>query len=168
MFPLNILNVAEIFSVKKYRYEAKCLSLQKIGGTRQFVSKLTLRSFALSLQIKKEFLGLITTNTIRLMMRNLLYMMFSMTLLLGAPVSAHANNAIEIVDNDIVGITVTVSESTLRVTGATGLTLSIYNVAGVHVQSFRVEGADRRYELNLPKGCYIVKVGKVVRKISIK
>ena len=47
-------------------------------------------------------------------------------------------------------------------------TLSIYNVAGVHVQSFRVEGADRRYELNLPKGCYIVKVGKVVRKISIK
>lgn len=116
----------------------------------------------------KEFLGLITTNTIRLMMRNLLYMMFSMTLLLGAPVSAHANNAIEIVDNDIVGITVTVSESTLRVTGATGLTLSIYNVAGVHVQSFRVEGADRRYELNLPKGCYIVKVGKVVRKISIK
>ena len=132
------------------------------------MSKLTLRSFALSLQIKKEFLGLITTNTIRLMMRNLLYMMFSMTLLLGAPVSAHANNAIEIVDNDIVGITVTVSESTLRVTGATGLTLSIYNVAGVHVQSFRVEGADRRYELNLPKGCYIVKVGKVVRKISIK
>lgn len=115
-----------------------------------------------------EFLGLITTNTIRLMMRNLLYMMFSMTLLLGAPVSANANNAIEIVDNDIVGITVTVSESTLRVTGATGLTLSIYNVAGVHVQSFRVEGADRRYELNLPKGCYIVKVGKVVRKISIK
>lgn len=115
-----------------------------------------------------EFLGLITTNTIRLMMRNLLYMMFSMTLLLGAPVSAHANNAIEIVDNDIVGITVTVSESTLRVTGATGLTLSLYNVAGVHVQSFRVEGADRRYELNLPKGCYIVKVGKVVRKISIK
>ena len=115
-----------------------------------------------------EFLGLITTNTIRLMIRNLLYMMFSMTLLLGAPVSANANNAIEIVDNDIVGITVTVSESTLRVTGATGLTLSIYNVAGVHVQSFRVEGADRRYELNLPKGCYIVKVGKVVRKISIK
>ena len=118
--------------------------------------------------INNEFLGLITTNTIRLMMRNLLYMMFSMTLLLGAPVSANANNAIEIVDNDIVGITVTVSESTLRVTGATGLTLSIYNVAGVHVQSFRVEGADRRYELNLPKGCYIVKVGKVVRKISIK
>jgi hypothetical protein len=146
LFPLNILNVAEIFFVKKYRYEAKCLSLQ----------------------INNEFLGLITTNTVRLMMRNLLYMMFSMTLLLGAPVSAHANNAIEIVDNDIVGITVTVSESTLRVTGATGLTLSIYNVAGVHVQSFRVEGADRRYELNLPKGCYIVKVGKVVRKISIK
>lgn len=34
--------------------------------------------------------------------------------------------------------------------------------------SIKVEGADKYYELNLPKGCYIVKVGKVVRKISIK
>jgi len=31
-----------------------------------------------------------------------------------------------------------------------------------------VEGQDKRFDLNLPKGCYIVKVGKVVRKISIK
>ena len=34
--------------------------------------------------------------------------------------------------------------------------------------SFRVEGFDKRFELNLPKGCYIVKVGKTVRKISIR
>ena len=91
-----------------------------------------------------------------------------MALAFGIPQSVSANSAIEIIDNDFVGITISVSESTLRVIGAAGLTLSIYNVAGVHVQSFRVEGADKRYELNLPKGCYIVKVGKVVRKISIK
>ncbi|MDD3387351.1 MAG: secretion protein, partial [Prevotella sp.] len=29
-------------------------------------------------------------------------------------------------------------------------------------------GADKSYNLNLPKGCYIVKVGKVVRKVSIR
>lgn len=102
------------------------------------------------------------------MIKNILYIVFPMALAFGIPQSVSANSAIEIIDNDFVGVTISVSESTLRVTGATGLMLSIYNVAGVHVQSFRIEGADKRYELNLPKGCYIVKVGKVVRKISIK
>jgi hypothetical protein len=46
--------------------------------------------------------------------------------------------------------------------------LFIYNVAGVRVMSLKIEGADKLIDLNLPKGCYIVKVGKVVRKISIK
>ena len=46
--------------------------------------------------------------------------------------------------------------------------LKIYNVSGVCVMSLRVDGQDKRYNLNLPKGCYIVKVGKVVRKISIR
>ena len=102
------------------------------------------------------------------MMKRILYAAFSMMLLMGVPQNACAANSIEIIDNDIATISISVSESTLRVTGASGLMLTIYNVAGVHVQSFRVEGADRHYELNLPKGCYIVKVGKVVRKISIK
>ena len=102
------------------------------------------------------------------MMKRILYAAFSMMLLLGVPQDACAASSIEIIDNDIATISISVSESTLRVTGASGLMLTIYNVAGVHVHSFRVEGADRHYELNLPKGCYIVKVGKVVRKISIK
>lgn len=102
------------------------------------------------------------------MTKSILYIILPIVLLLAVPASANANNAIEIIENDINSITITVSESTLRVTGALGQMLCIYNVAGVHVQSFRVEGSDKRYELNLPKGCYIVKVGKVVRKISIK
>ena len=32
----------------------------------------------------------------------------------------------------------------------------------------KVDGPDKHYELNLPKGIYIVQVGKVVRKIVIK
>ncbi len=102
------------------------------------------------------------------MVKTILYYIIPAVLFLCAPVMAEADNAIEIIDNDFNGITISVSESTLRVTGASGMTLCVYNVAGVHVQSFRVDGPDRRYELNLPKGCYIVKVGKVVRKISIK
>ena len=32
----------------------------------------------------------------------------------------------------------------------------------------RVDGSDKHYTLSFPRGCYIVKVGKVVRKISIR
>lgn len=56
----------------------------------------------------------------------------------------------------------------LHVTGAAGLDLKVYNVTGVLVKSLRVDSDDKRYDLNLPKGCYIVKVGKTVRKISIR
>ena len=61
-----------------------------------------------------------------------------------------------------------ISDASVRVTNANGHTLYVYNVAGVCVQSLKIEGHDRRYDLNLPKGCYIVKVGKTVSKISIK
>lgn len=61
-----------------------------------------------------------------------------------------------------------VGERAVRVTGANGLTVYVYNVAGVCVQQWRVDGPDRRYDLSLPRGCYIIKVGKTVRKVSIK
>lgn len=60
------------------------------------------------------------------------------------------------------------AESTLRITNANGMMLTIYNVAGVRVHAVKIEGMDKHIDINLPKGCYIVKVGKVVRKISIK
>lgn len=85
------------------------------------------------------------------------------------PQTAKAASAIEIIDNETqqVGISIS-SEGVLRVTGASGQTLYIYNVTGVRVMSVKVDGADKNYNLNLPKGCYIVKVGKTVRKISIR
>ncbi len=102
------------------------------------------------------------------MNKSILSLILSALLVAGAPISVAAYNAIEIVENDFQSINVTLNETTLHVTGANGQTLYIYNVAGVRVMSIKVEGQDKRIELNLPKGCYIVKVGKVVRKISIK
>jgi fructose-1,6-bisphosphatase len=91
------------------------------------------------------------------------------TLLCASAPIARAVPAIEVIENDFAAVNVTVSnESVLHVTGASGLQLCIYNVTGVMVQNFVVDGADKSYNLNLPKGCYIVKVGKVVRKISIR
>lgn len=97
-----------------------------------------------------------------------LLLMFGMAgLLLAVPNMAKANVAVEIVEQVEQSISVAFYNGVLHVSGANGQTLQIYNVTGVRIMSFRVEGNDKRYELSLPKGCYIVKVGKVVRKISI-
>ena len=84
------------------------------------------------------------------------------------PTTVRANTAIELIDQNIQGISISVYGSVLRVEGANDETMYIYNVTGVRVMSVKVDGADKRYNLNLPKGCYIVKVGKVTRKIVIR
>ena len=63
--------------------------------------------------------------------------------------------AVEIIEIDILPINISVNGSSLRVTG-------------VRVMSLKVDGSDKTYNLNLPQGCYIVKVGDVVRKISVR
>lgn len=105
----------------------------------------------------------------KLMARILLTIPFALTLIVAAPAVSRANASVEIIDNEMQDISISVKASTLHVTGADGQMLNIYNVAGVRVMSVRVNGQDCRYELNLPKGCYIVQVGdKTTRKISIK
>lgn len=75
----------------------------------------------------------------------------------------------ELIDNDDQSITINVvSGSVLRINGGAGEILKVYNLAGICVKSVRIDGQDKRYDLNLTKGCYIIKVGKVVRKISIR
>lgn len=88
-----------------------------------------------------------------------------------APCSASASAAIEIIENDqpsFSNVAITIEGTSVRVTGAAGQTLYIYNVAGVRIHSVKVDGADKRLDLNLQKGCYILKVGNTVRKISLK
>ena len=84
------------------------------------------------------------------------------------PTTVRANTAIVLIDQNFQGISISVYGSVLRVEGANDETMYIYNVTGVRVMSVKVDGADKRYNLNLPKGCYIVKVGKVTRKIVIR
>ena len=88
------------------------------------------------------------------------------------PQKANASAApmIELLEQaDMQKVVITTSESTIHVSGGTGLTLLVYNIAvGAPVMKVKVDGPDKRYELNLPKGIYIVQVGKVVRKIVIK
>jgi hypothetical protein len=102
------------------------------------------------------------------MTKKLLTIAFSALLMVGVPVTAHAGSAIEIIENDFQDITIIVNGNDLHVANAQGETIQIYNVAGVCVQTIKVDSPDKHVTLDLSKGCYIVKVGKTVRKISIK
>jgi len=102
------------------------------------------------------------------MTKRLLTIAFSALLLLGTPVVVNAVPGIMISENDMNSIEISFDGTDLYVNNANGMVLSIYNVAGVRVMQTKIEGPAKRVSLNLPKGCYIVKVGNVARKISVK
>ncbi len=102
------------------------------------------------------------------MKKNVLTIMFFSMLLGTIPLQVLAAANVEIIDNDFQQVSITVSTGgVLHISGANGQVLQVYNVLGVKVASIKVEGNDKRIELPLKSGCYIVKVGDVVRKISV-
>ena len=94
--------------------------------------------------------------------------LFTLLLSVGFTTPVQARVAIDLIDIDTQTISISVVGNTLHVVGAEDEQLAVYNVTGVRVMSVQVDGSDRHYTLNLPKGCYIVKVGNVVRKVSIR
>lgn len=64
--------------------------------------------------------------------------------------------------------TIAVEDNTVSITGANGLTLEIVSLTGRAVARYKIDSPAQRIELNLPKGCYILKVGKVVRKVTLR
>lgn len=101
-------------------------------------------------------------------MKKILAIAFASLLAFGVPTVSFANVAIEIIEQEFQNVTISVNQSVVRVSGANGQVMHVYNVAGVRLMTIRIEGNEKSFELNLPKGCYIVKIGKTVRKISIK
>ena len=88
--------------------------------------------------------------------------LFTLLFSSGATAAIQPRMETETIDQDFQTVTVSVTGNVLHVVGAEDELLSIYNV------SVKVDGNDRRYTLSLPRGCYIVKVGKVVRKVAIR
>ena len=102
------------------------------------------------------------------MRKKYIALFFVAALSMGMPMASRAMASIEIIEQVMQSVDISVSGSVLPVTGAAGLDGEGDGVTGVVVRSLRVDSDDKRYDLNLPKGCYIVKVGKTVRKISIR
>ena len=50
---------------------------------------------------------------------------------------------------------------------ANGNILEIFSLTGTKVATIRIDSNEKTVDLSLKKGCYILKVNKVVRKISI-
>ncbi len=65
-------------------------------------------------------------------------------------------------------IDVSYNNGELSVFGAEGCRLEIVSLTGKKVLTMDIESPAQKIELNIPKGCYIVKVGKVVRKVSVR
>lgn len=101
------------------------------------------------------------------MTRFLLTILFSAVMLGSVVSSANAMPEIEMIDNDVQSVAISVVESTIHVTGANGMVLTVYKITGDCIVKVKVDGNDKRFDFNLPKGCYILQVGKVVRKIVI-
>ena len=102
------------------------------------------------------------------MTRKLLYILFASAMLMGGNFTAAADPIIEVNAIDFNQVGISYYNGVLHITGAAGLSVSVYNIVGQKVYEGRIDSSDKRIELNLPANCYIVKVGSVARKISVK
>ena len=85
-----------------------------------------------------------------------------------APISMLAENASDSVEMSVSGIMLTINGGNVHITGANGEVMEIFNLTGAKVATIRIDSSDKTFALNLPKGCYLIKVGKIVRKISVQ
>ena len=103
------------------------------------------------------------------MTKRLLTLAFAAVLTLAVPVSSMAtSNEPTVEQSGEREVTIAVQQSSLIVSNAQGQTLEVVSLTGNQVAKVKIESPTQRIELDVPKGCYIVKVGKVVRKIVIR
>jgi len=59
--------------------------------------------------------------------------------------------------------------NTISIKNAEGMTIEVYSITGEQIVCHKIDSDSKVYEIsNLQKGCYIVKVGKITRKVFIK
>jgi hypothetical protein len=104
------------------------------------------------------------------MVRFLLLTLTILTLCFSVPATACAASNYEF---GLMGIpekevTITYSQGVLYVNGGEGKVLEVVSLTGRRLLEQQIDSPAQKIELNIPKGCYIVKVGSVVRKIAVR
>ena len=85
-----------------------------------------------------------------------------------APVSMLAEPMADGIEMSVSGISLNIKDGNVHITGANGEVMEIFNLTGTKVATVRIDSNDKTFALNLQKGCYLIKVGKIVRKISVQ
>uniref|UniRef100_A0AB33IRB6 T9SS C-terminal target domain-containing protein n=1 Tax=Prevotella sp. GTC17253 TaxID=3236793 RepID=A0AB33IRB6_9BACT len=102
------------------------------------------------------------------MMKRLLSLLAVGMLAMTTPQILHASSVEYSVNDEFSKISISIiNRNVLAITGANGQVVRVYNLTGMCVVSYKIDADNFHYDLNLPKGCYIVKVGTVVRKVSV-
>ena len=65
-------------------------------------------------------------------------------------------------------ITISVDGNVIVVNGAQGKVLQVISLTGRLLTTVPIESPSQRVNLNLSKGCYVLKIDKVVRKVSLQ
>ncbi len=102
-------------------------------------------------------------------MKKILYIMMLAAMFIAAPAKAEAEMNFDEPETEIPVATLVIEGSRVRVNGAEGEVLRVYSLTGIEVAKYPIEANDVQLNLSkLSRGYYIIKVGKVVRKISIR
>lgn len=64
-------------------------------------------------------------------------------------------------------ITIKAEGRRIVVSGAEDQTLEVFNIAGVKVAAYGIDSPEKTITLSVPRGVYILRVGKVARKVNI-
>ena len=59
------------------------------------------------------------------------------------------------------GISLSIAGGNVHIIGAAGEVMEIFNLTGTKVTTIRIDSNDKTFALNLTKGCYLIKVGKI-------
>ena len=103
------------------------------------------------------------------MTKRLLILSFAALLMAVAPSAISASEMeLAAVEQEEVPVSVSVTGQTVLVAGAQGETLEVVSLTGRQLLTIKIDSPAQRVELNVPRGCYILKVGKVVRKIQVR
>lgn len=65
-------------------------------------------------------------------------------------------------------VIIIVEGGSVVINGAQGHVLEVISLTGRRVAEYQIDSPSQRIDLNLSKGCYVLKVGKIVRKVAIR
>lgn len=88
--------------------------------------------------------------------------------MLFAPIPVLAEPMSDGIEMSASGMTFSINGGNVHIVGANGEVMEVFNLTGAKVATIRIDSNDKTFALNLPKGCYLIKVGKIVRKISVQ